>query len=584
MKTKVISILLTAVFAYANVRGQDFQFAKRVSGNQPAVFPLGNNYVLVNIFNDSCQFDTMPVAYKGIGEFSINSQVTVFTKQGAILSHFTLNGVTSFPDGLAIGQQVLNDSEWVMGTSMNVPIYSNGLLQVDSVTNSNELIAFSKRLVAVSVSGSVRLLIDLPVNSTGAISTVPITQSNKNNRPFSYCVDTSTQRLYALFNCAYPIDSQLINPQNFEKDKAIVLQINLATKAITNSWKLPVEFDRMTVVGGKLILAGRSLQLNHEFTIQNQTYTRDSLNDELTSDLVWGAFNPSTSSWDWHHHYKLKMKDKSNSGYFTLANTSNRLAIVCWYNDTITVNGTLYGEAIPFLIKPHFAMISTNVNGGEVWVNTFDAITNLTDFYSKGSDFCLNFYVYDQVAYMNDQLLPKTRIGENYIKVAGQTGALKGSFNYAFIPNWERKIDGIDITEDSIQFAIVSLFGLPNDTLVLLDKPYYLKDPLALWSEYVLVAFKATSQSFPTQMHERAFIEHRPVKAYPNPVTNQLYLHGFADEQESIITVVNVQGRVVLERTQPFGQAINTSTWEKGLYLVMVQTGPNRQVCRVMKE
>lgn len=579
----LVAILFEIIF-FNHINAQQIQFAKRVSGTDISCFALGNNYVLLNNFNDSCQFDTMPIGYKALEELSINCQVTVLSKQGDVLSHFTLTGVTQFNNGLNLSQQLLNDSEWVMATSMVTPIYTNGILQVDSVNSTNELMALSNRLVAVSVSGRVRLLMDFPLYSTGAISTVSIHQAFKNNKAFSFRVDTSGQRLFTLFNCAYPTDSQLINPQYFEKDKAILFEVDLATRTITNNWKLPVEFDRMAFVGGKLILGGRSLRLNHQFTVQNQTYTRDSINDEATSDLVWGAFNPNTGVFDWHQHYKLKMKDKSSSGYFTLANTNNRVALVCWYNDTIRVNGTLYGEAIPFLTKSYFAMIGADINGEQIWVNTFSEILNLTQFYSKGSNFCLGFYGLEGGGYMNEQLLSKTRKGENYLQIVGQTGALRRSFNYVFKPNWENKFDGIDVTEDSIQFAIVSLFGLPSDTITLLDKRYYLKDPMAAWSEYVLVAYKATPQSFPTNTLERPYIEHRPVQVYPNPANGMVYLRGFAEEQESLVKVVTMQGKVVLEREQPFGLGIDAGSWDKGIYFIHVQTGPNIQVCKLIKE
>ena len=84
--------------------------------------------------------------------------------------------------------------------------------------------------------------------------------------------------------------------------------------------------------------------------------------------------------------------------------------------------------------------------------------------------------------------------------------------------------------------------------------------------------------TFATDLYE---IEDAPsVPIYPNPVSSVLYLE--SDNPEIIIQLYSVDGRLIYEQIN--GNAIDVSTFSKGIYFLKIKTGDSEQIKKIIKK
>lgn len=569
-----ISCILLLIMSIKQTTAQHINFLTQMyniggigSGIIPQALKINTGLIVFNEYKDSAQTGQLPVQVKN-KELSNNVLVSHINNNGAALNQFNLNGTSIF------APEMINDTEFVFLASRGSEILVNGVKKVDSTTTG-----FGYRLIRCSVTGNLRQIIDLPINSIGDLGKGFVLNSYNWNRAFSAALDETKEHFFTLYNCIDQLDSSVINSSYFQPKKTIVLKINIATGAIVKNWILPLEFDDIAILGNDLIVSGRTKQINYSYTIDNKQYQRDSVFDSKTSDVIIASINQTTSIYNWHHRYKIKIKSSSSWDHNYIQATATAVYASVMYADTITIGGSQYGGIVPFNTISQNAVVSYNQLGEVNWVKNLKFINNIDLITpTKGTGIRLAFYAEGSVN-IDGIEYSKTQRGQNHIRLS-ETGQIQAALNYDFLPDQFRQYPySIDV-DDSDSSMYVFIWLSPKDTLPIGGQNYSKRSSNLAMNDLLLVNFKATNSEFPTAISELPFIK---LSLWPNPAVSEIKISGIVDDEITTIKIIDYAGKLVLERTQYLSEPINIASLNNGLYIFTINKGISIHTVRFIK-
>jgi hypothetical protein len=569
MKGKInfIPVLVCFLCLVIKTQGQTINWVQRNKSSVPQGIAMGKGFCSTFKIRDSINVGNLPTQFGYVDSAGIlapfGTLICFNDSAGNIIRHFNLN--VNYIENLC----VYNDTAVVFSTSVLKTLYVNQQHTgwVSSYENTGVLV------LMLTKSGRVEVLASFPyISGSGLVLTISEQQ----------------QKAWALYSNISSLGDTLWQyADSLTLNTSALFEIDIAGKSIHKLYTLPAEVTNIckSAEQDALLFSGGSIQLNHSYTIGNTTYTRNNTSDSATRDVLVGKYNLATQTVDWSKVYKVFF---NRQGTFSLPQTAiaenqNKAYLYFRAVDTLTVDGKQYGTLIPFSTQPFFAILQLNTTSGTAdWVRMYKGGFVVSFWNNRSSYAGIGLYVSTaQTPFIDSVQVPKAMAGGISFLRLNQQGNIARALNFSFIPN-NRNFEPILLTEGDSNI-VVSLELLPNDIVKVGDSTYTYRDNLYS-GDVLIISFQSTRDDAPTSISPKMYVEHRPVQVYPNPANGMVYLRGFADEQESLVKVVTMQGKVVLEREQPFGLGIDAGSWDKGIYFIHVQTGPNIQVCKLIKE
>jgi hypothetical protein len=556
---------------------QSFNKAKNLGLGTPNTwFTPNGNFFYVNSYGDSAQTDTGAV-FRGAQES--NAVISYINAKGVVLQEFNIEGIspptTASPYIHALLYSVLNDTEVVfLAPTQNV--YINGVKRMDSLVFNSYHTATS--LYKLSKTGLLSAIITLPIRSYGNIKYGTGTQIGTNNS-MSLSVDTITQRAFVMFSCSESADTTVFDSDYVKPNTSSVFQVNLNTGAIDKHWIFPAEFDGVSILGDDIILSGRSQGLNYEYTVDGISYARDSSADLLTNDILLASFNTVTNIFNWHKMYKIKSPyDRVN--LVTSYAIGQSVYVQFRHQDTVTINGVVYGSVIPFNTQEYDLVLAINAAGVK-WGNSFKGGKVQFVFKATNQSSGVSYSVYTTSDLtMNTIPIPKSIVnGYNYIAVS-EFGALDRSLNAGFgsVKN-KGDIFGVNYTDSTL---IIGVSLTDSDSLLLKGKYYSKKRKGGYFAEDLLLSFRSSSSLVPTGLDKNPLGSINKVMVYPNPAHTQLRITGIDMTGNVTVCIYDMMGKQHLSKMQYSDEGFNISTLPPGAYFVQINTSTINQTLKLI--
>ena len=242
--------------------------------------------------------------------------------------------------------------------------------------------------------------------------------------------------------------------------------------------------------------------------------------------------------------------------------------LYCEYNHLTNVDLSA-NTALTYLNCTHNQLASLNVSA-----NT--ALTGIYCYYNQLTSLDVSSNMDLSILYIGNNLLTSLNFSNNLDFLDceyNQLTSLDVSANAAL---WDLVCNNNQLTSLNVKngnnshFWYFSAIGNPNLTCIQVDNRAYSN---ANWS-----AGKDATASFNTHCAVTAVTDidrSATMQLFPNPADNHLSIDIGSYNEEAIVTIADITGKVVYTTRETDTQRVevNTSDWAEGMYVVQIQTG-----------
>ncbi|VAW27188.1 hypothetical protein MNBD_BACTEROID06-1105, partial [hydrothermal vent metagenome] len=148
--------------------------------------------------------------------------------------------------------------------------------------------------------------------------------------------------------------------------------------------------------------------------------------------------------------------------------------------------------------------------------------------------------------------------------------------------SYQLKFDGLASFETTLVFTLIDKFS--NTSTVLEDGFEYNFTVTADTTSYGAARFSIVVESEVILGFDDTTNENSKISVYPNPVSRQLHILNPSKEKINLVSVYDVNGKIVYSKEKDISLKINMSNMKKGIYIINIATDNKTITYRVRKE